>query len=81
MIGTEESNNESMIINAGSIICDKNKQIKYNFFSEQCFKLCSYENGKTGVKCGLKTNKRQEISKLNKSNYHLQKTICSIHEY
>ena len=30
------------------------------------------KNRQTGVKCGLKQNKIQDISKLNKKYYHLQ---------
>ena len=35
MIGTEESNNESMIINADYMICDKNQEFKFTSFSEE----------------------------------------------
>ena len=34
--------------------------------------VCSYENRQTCVKGVLKHNKRQDISKLDKSHYHLQ---------
>ena len=50
MIGTEEFNNESMRMNADSMICENNKEFKFKSFSLECFKLCSYENRKTGVK-------------------------------
>ena len=33
MMGTEESNNESMRMNAPPMICDNNKKIKSNCFS------------------------------------------------
>ena len=32
IIGTEESNNESIRMNAASMICDKNKEFKFIFF-------------------------------------------------
>ena len=38
-------------------------------------------NRQTGVTGGLNHNKRQDISKLNRSHYHLQKRGFSIHEY
>ena len=57
IIDTENYNIESMRINAASIICDNNKSFKFDFFAEECFKLCSYQNWQTGVKCGLKNNK------------------------
>ena len=44
MIGTEKSNNESMIMNAASIICDTNQDFKFKSFAEECFRLCYYEN-------------------------------------
>ena len=56
MIGTEESNNESMIINADYMICDKNQEFKFKRFSEECFKVCLFENSKTCVKGLLKHN-------------------------
>ena len=49
MIGTEESNNESTIMNADSIIYDKNKELKTRIFAEDWLNLCSYGNMKTGV--------------------------------
>ena len=42
MIGTEESNNKSMRMNAASVICDNNKEFKFKSFAKKCFKLCSY---------------------------------------
>ena len=37
MIATEESNNESIVMNASSMIYDKNKTIKIKTFSGECF--------------------------------------------
>ena len=62
MIGTEESNNETMRMNAYSIICDKNKEFKFKGFSEECFKMCSCENIQTGVKGELIHKKIQYFS-------------------
>ena len=70
MIGTEESNNVIMRANADSI-----KKIKFRINYEEWFKLCSYENRQTGVNGGLKHNKIQDISKLNKKWYCLPKNI------
>ena len=39
-----------------------------------------FENSKTGLKVGLKHNKRQDMGKLNKGSIIYKKT-CSIHEY
>ena len=50
MIGTEEDNNKIMIMNVSSMICDKNKSLEFQFFSEECIKLCSSENRHIGVK-------------------------------
>ena len=55
------------------MICDNNQEFKFNGFSEECFKLCSYENKQTGVKGEIKQNKRQYISKLNQMQYQKQK--------
>ena len=41
----------------------------------------SYENIQTGVKGGLNHKMRQDVSKLNRKNYHLHKRSCSINEY
>ena len=60
MVGTREYNNKSTRINAASMICDKKKGLK-SFFSEDCIKLCSSENGQTDVKVGVKHKKRQDI--------------------
>ena len=58
------------------MICDKNQEFKFKGFSEEWFKLCSYKNRQTGVRGEfIKHNKRQYISKFNKSHYHLQKNI------
>ena len=35
MTDTEESNDKIMIINAKSMICDRNKEIKFKSFSEE----------------------------------------------
>ena len=75
MIVNEEYNNKSMRTNADSMICDKNQEFKFKSFAKEYFNLCSCENRKTGVKCGLNQNKRQDITKLNKRHYHLQKYI------
>ena len=79
MIGTEASNNERIGINASYIICDKNQEFKFKLFPKNA--IFSYENRQTGVKCGLKHNKIKVFSKLNQRHYHLQKRLCSIHEY
>ena len=68
-----------MRIHAASIIYDKNKKLKFNFFAEECFKLCSYEKIQTGLKVGLKNKKIQNFYKLNRRHYHLQKRGSSIH--
>ena len=60
-------------MNAASIICDNNKELKFNSFSEELFKLCSYENRKTGVKCGLQNKKLQYVTKSNTGIYHYKK--------
>ena len=70
MIVTEESNNEILRMNSDSTICDKNQEFKFNGFAEECFNFCSYRNGKTGLTGGLKNNKRRDIYKSNKRNYH-----------
>ena len=62
-----------MIIDAASIICDKGKEFE--------FKLCSYENRKTGEQGALKSKKRQDVTKFNRRHYNLQKRVCPIHEY
>ena len=51
-----------MIIDAASIICDKGKEFE--------FKLCSYENRKTGEQGALKSKKRQDVTKLNRRHYN-----------
>ena len=76
MIGTEESHNESMIMNAASRICDNNQGFNFKSFPEECFKLRTFENIQTGVKGGLKHNKRHDIAKFNKGHYDLQKISC-----
>ena len=47
-----------MIMNIDSMICDKNKELRFNFVSEDCIKLCSSENILIDVKGGLKHKKR-----------------------
>ena len=39
-----------MIVNAASMICDKNKEFEFKRFSEECIKLFSSENGYRGLK-------------------------------
>ena len=73
MIGTEEYNNKTTRMNKSSIICDKIKYLRSKSVSEFFFKLCSYENIKTGVKCGLNHKKIPYVAKLNIRNYILQK--------
>ena len=73
MIGTEEYNNEIIRMNEASIICANNKWFKSKSFSEQYIKFCSYENFRMVVKGGLKQKKRQDIDKVTRSHYHLQK--------
>ena len=68
-----------MIMNVDSVICDKNTELKFKSFSEECIKLCFSENGHMGVKGVLNHNKIQYISKIKRRNNHLQKK--SIHEY
>ena len=75
MIATGKYNNWSMRMNAVSIICDNNKGLKFKSFSEECFKLCSYANMQTVVKGGLYHKAKKGVTKLNRSNYHLQKNI------
>ena len=58
-------------MNADPMICDKKKCSIY--FAEDIIKLCYYDNSKTGIKGGLKNNKRQDISKMNRMHYHKQK--------
>ena len=58
------------------MIWEKKKEFKFNCFSEECFKLCSHENRKNDVKCGLKQKKREDVEKLNRKHYHLQKKGC-----
>ena len=50
-------------------------------FAEECIKLCSSENRHTGVEGGFNHNKRQDISKIKRRHYHLQRGRCSLHEY
>ena len=80
MIGTEKSNKESTRINAASTIGDKIKGLK-SIFSEECIKLCSYENRNNGVKGVVNNNGINYVSKLNRRHYHLQKGVFPIHEY
>ena len=49
MIGTEETNIESIRNNAASTIGDKNKELKFISFSEDFIKLCFSENIQMGV--------------------------------
>ena len=49
-------------MNAAWMIYDKNKWFKFKCFSEECFKLYSYENRQTGKKGGLNNKKRQYVS-------------------
>ena len=51
----------------------KEQIIEIQLFSEDCFKLCSCENMKTGVTFVLNHNKRPAFAKLNISNHPLQK--------
>ena len=71
MIFTEETNNEIMRMNTDSIICENNQEFEFKSFSEEYEILCSYENSETGVKGGLRRNKRQDIENLDKRHYHL----------
>ena len=73
MIGTEDYNNEIMIMNADSMIYDRSKEFNLNFFSEEWVNFCLWKNRLTGVIGGLNHNKRQEVAKLNIRNYNLQK--------
>ena len=61
-----------MRMNSDSMTCDNNKEFKYKLFSKECFKLCSFENRQTGLKCGLNIYLIQYIAKLNKRHYRLQ---------
>ena len=72
MIGTEEYNNEIMRTNTASMMCDNNKELKFNIFAEEFIKPCSSENIQMGVKGGLKHKKRKDISKSTRRHYHLQ---------
>ena len=81
MICTEDFNNEIMRMNSASIPSDKYKKLKSISFSEECFKLCSYENGGNVVKGVLNHKKRKYFAEYNRKHYHLQKRACSIHEY
>ena len=73
MLVNGKYNNKTTRMNKSSIICDKIKYLKSKSVSEFCFKLCSYENIKTGVKCGLNHKKIPYVAKLNIRNYNLQK--------
>ena len=73
IIHTEEDNNESMIINSASIICEHNKEFNLNIFDEKCINLSFYENRHMGVKGLLNHKKRQNISKMTRIRYYLQK--------
>ena len=75
MIVTEESNKYIMRMNSASMICEKNQELKFKMFAEECFKLCSYRNRKTRVKVGLNHKRGQDVDKFNKRQYHPQKKI------
>ena len=62
-----------MIINADSIICDKNKDMKFQKNAEEFIRFCSSENRQTGVKGLLKHNKIQDIAKIIIRHYRLFK--------
>ena len=66
MLGTEKYNNEIMRMNATSMICDKNKGLKF-FFSEECINFCSSVNIQMGIKGVLNTKKGQDITKIKKA--------------
>ena len=68
MIGTEESNNKSMRMNADLMICYRNKGFKF----KECIHLCYYESIQMGVKVELNNKKRQDIAKVNRRHYYLQ---------
>ena len=61
-----------MRVNTASMIYDKNKLFKLNFFSEDCIKLWSYENIHMVLVGGLNHNKRQGIFKMKRRHYYLQ---------
>ena len=60
IIGTEEANNENIIMNEALTVCEKNKNWN-SFFSEDYIKLCSSENIHIGVKVVLKHKKIKDI--------------------
>ena len=62
-----------MRMNADSIICDRSKEFKLKSFSEYYIKFCSYDNRHMGVKFVLKNKKIQDISKMTRRYYRLQK--------
>ena len=78
IICNEESNNESMMINAASMICDKNKEFKFKCFSEEFFKLCSYENIQTGIKHVLKQNLKYIYFRIEQNELSLTKNPYSL---
>ena len=62
MIGTEEYNNEIMVMNEASMICKNNKEIKFKSVYEECIKFCYSENSHMGVKGVLNHKNRQYIT-------------------
>ena len=65
-----------MRINAASMICVKNKELKPQEFSEDCFRLCWYENSQNCVKGALNHKRIKYVAKSNKRNYNEQKRGC-----
>ena len=57
MIGTAESDSESIRKNISSMICNKNKELKFKIFSKECTKLCSSGKGQIVGKGEVKHKK------------------------
>ena len=70
MIGTKEANNESMRINAASIMCDKNRVFNFKTFLI-VHQVVFFWNSYMVVKVILRHNKIQDISKMKRRYYHL----------
>ena len=70
-----------MRMNTSSMICDKTKLLKLNFFDKECVNFCSSENWKFFVKGGVNNKKSKDGAKLNRRYFYLQKIVCSIHYY
>ena len=75
MIGTVEDNDESMRMNAASMICYKKKEFSFKSFSVDCIKLCLSENLYKDVKGGSK-HKKYNILKNDNKELSFTKTKC-----